>query len=233
MYAIGEIILVVIGILIALAINNANQKRLEKANEQAYLIGLKEEFQASKNKLTELIKVNKQSYEGAKTIMQYISNDSIVPSEKEFSGLLYRTFAFDIAFNPNNSLLNEMINSGGLKGISNPKLRIHLTNWVSTLEDIAKQENDLGAQRERVLDILRTNEHSIKTILDNTMVSAQLSLQETNNGVSNLELLNSMEFENNILIFILTSYATEKTHYEPLMKNMDRILEMIASEIKD
>lgn len=233
MYAIGEIILVVIGILIALAINNANQKRLEKANEQAYLIGLKEEFQASKNKLTELIKVNKQSYEGAKTIMQYISNDSIVPSEKEFSGLLYRTFAFDIAFNPNNSLLNEMINSGGLKGISNPKLRIHLTNWVSTLEDIAKQENDLGAQRERVLDILRTNEHSIKTILDNTMVSAQLSLQGTNNGVSNLELLNSMEFENNILIFILTSYATEKTHYEPLMKNMDRILEMIASEIKD
>lgn len=233
MYAIGEIILVVIGILIALAINNANQKRLEKANEQAYLIGLKEEFQASKNKLTELIKVNKQSYEGAKTIMQYISNDSIVPSEKEFSGLLYRTFAFDIAFNPNNSLLNEMINSGGLKGISNPKLRIHLTNWVSTLEDIAKQENDLGAQRERVLDILRTNEHSIKTILDNTMVSAQLSLQETNNGVSNLELLNIMEFENNILIFILTSYATEKTHYEPLMKNMDRILEMIASEIKD
>lgn len=233
MYAIGEIILVVIGILIALAINNANQKRLEKANEQAYLIGLKEEFQASKNKLTELIKVNKQSYEGAKTIMQYISNDSMVPSEKEFSGLLYRTFAFDIAFNPNNSLLNEMINSGGLKGISNPKLRIHLTNWVSTLEDIAKQENDLGAQRERVLDILRTNEHSIKTILDNTMVSAQLSLQETNNGVSNLELLNSMEFENNILIFILTSYATEKTHYEPLMKNMDRILEMIASEIKD
>lgn len=233
MYAIGEIILVVIGILIALAINNANQKRLEKANEQAYLIGLKEEFQASKNKLTELIKVNKQSYEGAKTIMQYISNDSIVPSEKEFSGLLYRTFAFDIAFNPNNSLINEMINSGGLKGISNPKLRIHLTNWVSTLEDIAKQENDLGAQRERVLDILRTNEHSIKTILDNTMVSAQLSLQGTNNGVSNLELLNSMEFENNILIFILTSYATEKTHYEPLMKNMDRILEMIASEIKD
>ena len=36
-YAIGEIILVVIGILIALAINNYSERKKERKKEQAYL----------------------------------------------------------------------------------------------------------------------------------------------------------------------------------------------------
>ena len=49
-YALGEILLVVIGILIALQINNWNQKRIDKNTEQIYLNGLKEEFEISKLK---------------------------------------------------------------------------------------------------------------------------------------------------------------------------------------
>ena len=45
LYAIGEIVLVVIGILIALAINNSNQRRVIEEKEQVYLKGLKEEFE--------------------------------------------------------------------------------------------------------------------------------------------------------------------------------------------
>ena len=52
LYAIGEIILVVIGILIALAINNGQQKRILEKKEQTYLKGLKTEFQFSTLKLT-------------------------------------------------------------------------------------------------------------------------------------------------------------------------------------
>jgi len=40
-YALGEIVLVVLGILIALAINNMNQQRTNNKNEQTYLVGLK------------------------------------------------------------------------------------------------------------------------------------------------------------------------------------------------
>ncbi|MCG2459389.1 hypothetical protein K8352_01355 [Flavobacteriaceae bacterium F89] len=232
-YALGEIILVVIGILIAVSINNSNQKRIEKEKEQAYLIGLKREFQISKNKLAKLIEVNKHSYEGAKKIMGYIGHETALPTERQFSDLLYNSFAFDVAFNPNNSLLNEMISSGGLKGISNTELRIHLTNWISTLEDISKQEIDLGKQRERILDIFRANKHSIKTILDNTGVSAELALPGNKYNVSNLELLNSLTFENNMLIFILTGYATEQAHYNPLMNDIDIILGLIETEINE
>ena len=44
-YAIGEIILVVIGILIALSINNWNEKRKEGIKEQTILISLKANLQ--------------------------------------------------------------------------------------------------------------------------------------------------------------------------------------------
>jgi type II secretory pathway pseudopilin PulG len=43
-YAIGEIILVVIGILIALSINNWNQARINAQKEQQYLLGLKNDL---------------------------------------------------------------------------------------------------------------------------------------------------------------------------------------------
>ncbi len=233
LYAVGEIILVVIGILIALAINNGNQNRLLKQKEQTYLAGLKNEFEISRFKLQELIAVNRQSFEGAKMIVVYISDENKSPDEKEFSQLLFSSFASDVAFNPNNSLLNEMINSGSLKDISNPQLRIQLTNWVSTLEDIAKQEIELGIQREKVVEFFRTKDNSFRTILDLTGVSEnELGLSPGKERISNLELLRSVEFENNLLMFMLSSLATEKSHYVPLMRDLEAILELIEQDIR-
>lgn len=231
-YAIGEIILVVIGILIALAINNANQRSATKEKEQVYLMGLKSEFQTSRLKLKELIEVNRGNYEGAKEIVAYISDKNEPPTEKHFSELLFGALSSDIAFNPNNSLLNEMINSGSLKDISNSELRIHLTNWISNIEDIAQQENELEFQRQKVIDIIRTDEISLRTIFDLSGTSQEIGLPKAQSNSSNLALFNSTEFENNMLIFILTSYATEKTHYNPLMEHLNSILELIDAEIK-
>lgn len=226
-YALGEIILVVIGILIALAINNVNQNRLIEEKEQTYLKGLRVEFEISKLKLEELIAVNKNNYQGAKRIIEYISNKEEVPTEVEFSQLLFNTFSFDISFNPNNSLLNEMINSGSLKDISNPALRVQLTNWLATIEDISKQEYELGIQREKVLDLFRSEENSLRTIFDHVGVSEEIAIPPLENNISNLKLLNSVAFENNVLMFILTSYATENAHYDPLMQDLNAILELI------
>ena len=233
LYAIGEIILVVIGILIALAINNGQQKKILEKKEQTYLQGLKTEFQFSKLKLTELIGVNRNNYEGAKKIIEHTLKDTIAITEKHFSELLYNSFVSDISFNPNNSLLNEMLNSGSLKDLSNPQLRMDLTNWISTLDDIGKQENELALQREKVLDMFRNEKNSIRTIFELALVNKELDLPHGNKVSSNLHLLNSQEFENNILTFILTAYATENAHYIPLMENLDAILELLEAEIKE
>ena len=51
LYAIGEIILVVIGILIALQINNNNELRKQKGEETKILLGIKEDFIETRKRL--------------------------------------------------------------------------------------------------------------------------------------------------------------------------------------
>lgn len=230
-YAIGEIILIVFGILIALTINNWNQNRLIREKEQFYLEGLKSEFEQNRIKLANLIEVNRLNYEESKKLAGYIhSNDK--PGEKELSEMLYNAFSFEIDYNPNNSLLIEMLNSGGLKMISNAMLRSHLTQWESRIQSIHRQESALREQREKLVDIART-EASIKTILDLAGVTANaMGMEKSPEEQSNRSILNSKEFENNLLIFILTGVSTETTHYQPLLSEIDTILALINSEIK-
>ena len=231
-YAIGEIVLVVIGILIALAINNKNQRNIDYQNEKTYLLGLKEEFNTNKYKLTELIAVNKANMEATREILELINLRDSMPPEMEFSRLLYNSMVSDIAFDANNSFLNEIINSGSLKKISNPKLRIMLTNWVATLEDVTRQEKDLGLHRESVLNMFRTNEYSLKTVFQLSGINSKLGLSDVESGFkSNLDLLSSIEFENKMLLFLSTSQATEEAHYAPLMKFIDNILNTITAEL--
>lgn len=231
-YAIGEIFLVVIGILIALAIDNANDNRIKREKEQVYLKGLKEEFDISKIKLDELIKVNRKSYQAAQEIVLLMDNGDIA-SEETFSRLLSDAFTNDIFFNPNNSLLNEMINSGSLKDITNDTLRIRLTNWISTIDDIANQEKMLSDERNNAVNIFRGQGYSIRTLLDNTGMSEKLGIPPSKNPISNLGALESVAFENNILLFIITSLSTEMDHYNPLMFSLNSILENINEEIKE
>ena len=145
--------------------------------------------------------------------------------------MLIETFSDDVAFNSNNSLLVEMINSGNLKNLSNTVLRKQLTNWISTLDDISRQEEELSNQRIKVLDMFRTDKYSLNTVFQQSGVSNQFGLPQTENEVNNLSLLNSKEFENNIILFIITSIATEKTHYKPLLDDLNSILGLINNEI--
>ena len=80
--------------------------------------------------------------------------------------------------------------------------------------------------------MFRTNENSLRTVFQQAGVYNNLDLPEAKNGISNLNLLKSTQFENNILMFILASYATEKAHYKPLMQDLEAILDLIKKEIK-
>ena len=231
-YAVGEIFLIVIGILIALAINNWNQRRIIRDKEQFYLAGLQTEFERSRIKLDTLIEVNRMNYQESRKIADLADSPNL-QDEKELSLLLYNSFSFEIAYSPNNSLLNEIMNSGGLKNISNPELRKHLTAWESRIQSIHRQEQTLREQRDRIIDIFRTGQGSIRTILDDTgITTGEMNMSQNPNFRNNLPVIKTQEFENNLLLFILTGMTTENTHYRPLLEEIDTILDLIGSEMK-
>ena len=232
LYAIGEITLVVIGILIALAINNWKENRIVEQREDFYLQGLQDEFEQNRIKLQNLIEVNRLNYQNSKKIASLIGNSEELQDEKRLSEMLFNSFSYEIAYNPNNSFLNELINSGRLEDISSPELRKHLTAWESFIESLRNQESALRFQREEVLKLFRGNDASIRTILDQTEVSTkEMGLEKSDDFYSNLKLIESREFENNLLIFILTGIATETSHYEPLLHEIDTILSLLQAEM--
>ncbi len=231
LYATGEIILIVIGILIALAINNWSINDQNRQQEQFYLKALKTEFITSQLKLEKLIEVNKLNYENAKEIAVFITSEE-APSEQELSKLIYEALAYNISYNPNNSVLNELINTGGLKVITSESLRLRLTSWESFIESVHKQEETLNEQRERVLEVFR-REGSIRTGLDEAGVTKEIGLSPSPQPSSNLELLSSTPFENELLLLILNGVITEKEHFLPLREEIQKILTLIDQEIED
>lgn len=230
LYALGEIILIVIGILIAMEIGNWNEQRKIRQLEQVYLHGLQSEFEQSRNKLQTLIEVNRNVYEDAKKIADYITT-GYFPEEQQLSILMFNAFSYEQAYNPNNSLLNEIISAGYLKNISNIQLRKELSSWESLIQSIHRQEATLREQREIVVDIIR-KEGSMRTIFEQaSIIDKEMGLQKSNQQHGNLTVIESREFENNLLPYILTGMMMESEHYRPLLDRINKILELIEKEI--
>lgn len=120
LYALGEILLVVIGILIALGINNWNEDRKQKVIEQQLLQSLKIGLEKDLKDLDGNVETHKRSIAASDTIIYVLENkvsvniDRISRNFSDFmttSYFLYSTSAF------------ETMKSKGVTIISNKELR--------------------------------------------------------------------------------------------------------------
>jgi hypothetical protein len=91
-YAVGEIVLVVIGILIAININDWNNRQTKIANEKVLLASLIEELSNHEMKLKEYIQKSQKYLESELMVLSKINNDVTSFSQQEISD------AFDYLF---------------------------------------------------------------------------------------------------------------------------------------
>ncbi len=87
-YALGEIILVVIGILIALSINNQNQERQNRAKEKILIKGLVDDFEESKLLLQTIIAQQEVVVSSAKDLINIIENKDYTVSSDSIINIL-------------------------------------------------------------------------------------------------------------------------------------------------
>ena len=134
-YAIGEILLVVIGILIALQINNWNEQRKEQNLERKALHSLKQNIvkdslQASE-KLLELAGLNTS----LDSLKRFVINDSEkLPVDLNFTDAFLST----ISFISEKSTFDELKSSGRLQLIRNKSLSDSLMGYYNFLDDRVK-----------------------------------------------------------------------------------------------
>ena len=152
-YALGEILLVVIGILIALQINNWNQSAKDKKSLNEYLIKIKSHTSEDIKQLEELSKGRKQIGDLCKkarnSILNKTENDNLFLFK--ISGAAF----VDFYFKPNSSGYESLKKSEYYGKINNTKLDSLFAKYHGLVDIIAENErsyNQYTVHQENYLD---------------------------------------------------------------------------------
>ena len=137
-YAIGEILLVVVGILIALQINNWNEQRKERKTELNLIIGLQNEFKLNLNKINSALETSQNNVDACFRITEIIRNRTLEEEYKTIDSLLGR-LGIIATFDARRAVTDEIINSGKLDILKNDSLRVLISSWPAQLEE-AKED---------------------------------------------------------------------------------------------
>ncbi len=141
-YGIGEIVLLVAGILIALAINNWNENRKDRTREGQILRQLKSEYQANLAQLREKIGIRNKVISSGTRLLEFTDNPENVPADSLYARLYW--LQTDPTFDP---IKDDILGTSNLRLISNDSLRQLLSNWTSDVSQV--QEIELAWQKMR------------------------------------------------------------------------------------
>jgi hypothetical protein len=138
-YAIGEVVLVVIGILIAISINSWNENRISRNKEILLLKELNNEFKLNKIQLDSAIYYHKRALNSAESIMSKFPIDS---KTINLDSLGIHSFYMNwyYTFDPSEGIINALTNSSSYDLISNNDLRKLLISWSDVLENYQEEE---------------------------------------------------------------------------------------------
>jgi len=130
-YAIGEIVLVVIGILIALQINNWNEQRKERIQEKIFLKRFEVELNSNLENILTAISLNKSRIHRAEFLLRTIDKPQLaVDSSSYFMKSIEHASYTNIPLISDNAF-EELKSSGNLSLISNEALRAALQKYYS------------------------------------------------------------------------------------------------------
>ncbi|QCX38427.1 hypothetical protein FF125_08285 [Aureibaculum algae] len=132
-YALGEIVLVVIGILIALQINNWNQNRLNRITEIAYLKSIKKEI-ITNYQFNQSLVINRypKKIKGLKLAKKFCENEIKVTDTLEFLNNVTYGGVFSNGYNfGTRSSYDELINTGNLQLIKKDTIKNSIANYYA------------------------------------------------------------------------------------------------------
>ena len=137
-YAIGEIVLVVIGILIALSINNYNDKRKDAAAEQLYYGRILNDLDLDKQLIAELLEKADHRIANSKALL--LDLDSGTKDKHYLTNKFLEAIRND-AYIPRNTTFKDLTSSGSFKLLNDLEIKNSLIQFYGELENKQAQMN--------------------------------------------------------------------------------------------
>ena len=137
-YAIGEIVLVVIGILIALQINNWNKTQKLRNLELKYLHNLRTDIELNIDEINKYLDTRNSSIESANKVLEYYEGKPL----EDLNDLNFHATNVYIwyKFTLHDNSYQELVNSGNLAIISNDSIKNGLLNLQALYKKLKNEE---------------------------------------------------------------------------------------------
>jgi hypothetical protein len=233
-YAIGEILLVVIGILIALQVNSWNEGRKEKILERNYLRSIKKELETNIQIALGEIEFSEFQAKNGELILNCLDNN-FQPNLTEFV-IAIEHLGWGTSIKYIKNVWGELYSTGNIEIIRNNSIKNNLTNLYIDMSLVHKlQENEwtsynLGYRR-LVGDILPS---SIRIKINEILTPFAYTGEPLNNlnqeGL--IENLKKLKGLNGYLIDIVTTRKTSKGFMLRQIELMRNIVDMIDEELE-
>ncbi|WP_235299481.1 DUF6090 family protein [Portibacter marinus] len=229
-YAIGEIILVVLGILIALQVNNWNENQKNSVIENTYYCRILEDFEQDRKLIFSSIALADEKIEYSKQLILDLHR-----SEKDKQTLLndwIKTIRLEV-FVPRTVAFDNLNSSGNLNLLKNLDLRNALSQFYSNMENILRQINQ---NRDELVE--RSYPENAAGFGLQEVEYMQMSL-----GSKVLEVLPKIDWikdENHIyfkkfesdLIFNIAMYERHKQHLNRILDEIEEPLNRLEDTCK-
>ena len=229
LYAVGEVLLVVIGILIALQVNNWNETRINNQDLRLMLQAVKVENQINIDQLKYKIK---DAQHVRSTLIHLLANmgpDYASKDETFIDSLFFEGLSITL-YDPNKAAVISLIESRNLKFIKGESLRNMLLEWNSKLDRLSSLE--------------ASTFHSFKTIvlphfydkislvkIDRTYSDLNEDLPKSAFQYDNRKALMLMETEN-IIEDHFYNLKKIQNGYNALLKDLKTVNQLIDKELQ-
>ena len=196
-YAVGEIVLVVIGILLAVQINNWNQDKQKRVLEKNYLKEIKASLQTDVTSADILIEFNKERLGTLDSMLLYMQKRNYQEMVISLMPFVQQSFDYSI-FKMNRIGFDNMVSSESISLISSDSLRKALSEyyidegaWQERIELQSREYVDMIIPRLMSNPLLKfatgydlpiKDAHSLKINEDPEVLSIFLSLIQLTGG---------------------------------------------------
>lgn len=235
-YAIGEIILVVIGILIALQINNANEDRKARKQEIKYLKNLQIDVLTELKNNDTIIGFRANKAKAAARLLNFkkleTANDIF-----ELEGTIQTVFWWT-TFIPTNNTYKELLSSGNLNYLKNDSIKNYLLELDKKYVAIDNAEHHMRSEYDKYLydpsilngDMLNVMDLQLSAENGEIMLkdSSQIVVDEIIPQYQ--RLLKNKIFINGVKLSIMNNIFIENFHVE-LKDHLQKLNQLIQDDL--
>lgn len=227
LYAIGEIMLVVIGILIALQVNNLNENRKIANEEQTILVQLLEDLEFAKVQSEVFIGLEMEDVDGLKLVLssEWLKNEIFEQQNKD--QLFYDVF-WDLSSSVPVIIAFEDLQSAGNTGkINSMELRKALSEMELSIQQLVFILDDrLAVHQNRIDNII---EYEVNYL---PLLAAERNLTDIDIGLANdyYQIMQKPNIRNLLGVKLDLTYTVLQRRQE-LDDKLAEIIERVKSEI--